>query len=211
MAKELYVSGNYVIVVDENNYTREFPIGKTIYTEKRAVHFEIIEGQIEGSNTIIPLSDAVNWVDDGATPYTEASMRTFLRENTGFSPASGGSGAEPQKAYLGYMTQVGLNAPTLVTIFSNFAEPPTFAYSGLGQYIVTFNVADNPQVMKMTTEQFTSTTTAKFNKVLIQDWGFVGKAVSSYEEDTSGGDKGTYILKDDILDGVNTIVEFYEY
>jgi len=92
MAKVIYKAGNYVVVTDANNVDRVFPIGKTVY-EETAGNFLISEGQVEREQLIIPVSDAVNWVDNDGTNYTEATFRDFLRTNTGFNPASGGSGA----------------------------------------------------------------------------------------------------------------------
>ena len=92
MAKVMYKSGNYVVVTDANNLDRVFPIGKTVYDETNG-NFLISEGQVEREQLIISVADTVNWVDDSAVNYTEATFREFLRDNTGFSPASGGSGA----------------------------------------------------------------------------------------------------------------------
>lgn len=93
MAKEIYKSGNYIVTVDADNNSRLFPIGKTVYDEYNSV-FRLTEGLIEDDQLVISYADSTNWVDDSAVAYTEATLRTFLRENTGFSPASGGSGAE---------------------------------------------------------------------------------------------------------------------
>jgi len=93
MAKEIYKSGNYIVTVDADNNSRLFPIGKTVYDEYNSV-FRLTEGLIEDDQLVISYADSTNWVDDSASAYTEATLRTFLRENTGFSPASGGSGAE---------------------------------------------------------------------------------------------------------------------
>ena len=92
MAKEIYKSGNYIVTVDADNNSRLFPIGKTVYDEYNSV-FRLTEGLIEDDQLVISYADSTNWVDDSASAYTEATLRTFLRENTGFSPASGGSGA----------------------------------------------------------------------------------------------------------------------
>jgi hypothetical protein len=92
MAKEIYKSGNYIVTVDADNNSRLFPIGKTVYDEYNSV-FRLTEGLIEDDQLVISYADSSNWVDDSAVSYTEATLRTFLRENTGFSPASGGSGA----------------------------------------------------------------------------------------------------------------------
>jgi hypothetical protein len=93
MAKESHKSGNYIVTVDADNNSRLFPIGKTVYDEYNSV-FRLTEGLIEDDQLVISYADSTNWVDDSAVAYTEATLRTFLRENTGFSPASGGSGAE---------------------------------------------------------------------------------------------------------------------
>ena len=94
MAKEIYKSGNYIVTVDADDNSRLFPIGKTVYDEYNSV-FRLTEGLIEDDQLIISYADSTNWVDDSAVAYTEATLRTFLRENTGFNPASGGSGAAP--------------------------------------------------------------------------------------------------------------------
>jgi len=94
MAKEIYKSGNYIVTVDADNNSRLFPIGKTVYDEYNSV-FRLTEGLIEDDQLVISYADSSNWVDDSAVSYTEATLRTFLRENTGFRPASGGSGAVP--------------------------------------------------------------------------------------------------------------------
>ncbi len=94
MAKEIHKSGNYIVTVDADNNSRLFPIGKTVYDEYNSV-FRLTEGLIEDDQLVISYADSTNWVDDSAVAYTEATLRTFLRENTGFRPASGGSGAAP--------------------------------------------------------------------------------------------------------------------
>jgi len=99
MAKEIYKSGNYIVTVDADDNSRLFPIGKTVYDEYNSV-FRLTEGLIEDDQLVISYADSTNWVDDSASAYTEATLRTFLRENTGFRPASGGSGAAPVGATL---------------------------------------------------------------------------------------------------------------
>lgn len=99
MAKEIYKSGNYIVTVDADDNSRLFPIGKTVYDEYNSV-FRLTEGLIEDDQLVISYADSTNWVDDSAVAYTEATLRTFLRENTGFRPASGGSGAAPVGATL---------------------------------------------------------------------------------------------------------------
>lgn len=83
MAKEIYKSGNYIVTVDADDNSRLFPIGKTVYDEYNSV-FRLTEGLIEDDQLVISYADSTNWVDDSASAYTEATLRTFLRENTGF-------------------------------------------------------------------------------------------------------------------------------
>jgi hypothetical protein len=90
--KQLYISGNYVIAIDANGYQREFAINHCVYYERNN-EFTIAESGEDQQTISIPLSDAVNWTNDLAVAYTESTMRDFMRENTGFKSASGGSGA----------------------------------------------------------------------------------------------------------------------
>jgi hypothetical protein len=103
MAKDLLKDGNYVIAVDADGYQREFPMGKTVYSEKDG-NFIITEGQIEGQEIVIAKADAENWIDGDANAYTDVTMRDFLRANTGFNVASGGNGASSLKEKIVNMT-----------------------------------------------------------------------------------------------------------
>lgn len=89
MAK-IYTSGNY-LVCETPNGIREFAKKITVY-------------HVVGNNILIkendikleiPLSEVTNYTNEaGDTPYTVATLTTFLRANTGnFSTASGGSEA----------------------------------------------------------------------------------------------------------------------
>ena len=91
MSKIMYKSGNYVVVTDSKNVQRVFPISKTVYDET-AGNFLISEGQVEREQLLIPVSDAVNWVDNDGTNYTIETFRDFLRTNTGCIPSAGGGG-----------------------------------------------------------------------------------------------------------------------
>jgi hypothetical protein len=90
MAK-IYASGNYVIVEDGAN-TFEYAKGHSLYTYSGGVYTikEITQGEFKVSD---------RQIDDGlitnnlSVAYTKATFITFLRENTGFKTASGGSGA----------------------------------------------------------------------------------------------------------------------
>lgn len=91
MSKELYRSGNYVIA-DNDGVRTDYPIVSP-YTERNG-NFALRNR--EGKLLEIAFAGAGAWTDTeggAGIAYSEATMRTFLRENTGFSAASGGSGA----------------------------------------------------------------------------------------------------------------------
>lgn len=94
MAKTLFVDGNYVIA-DNNGTIGEYAINHCVYTEENDTF--IVKERIDNGTLKIATADAGTWVDGEATPYTEETMRSFFRENTGFKSAPGGSGAEPAK------------------------------------------------------------------------------------------------------------------
>ena len=82
MAKKLYVSGNYVIADFDNGIITEYPKAQSAYNERNN-NFNINEDLDEGK-LIIPVADSGTWFDEaGTTPFTEATLRTFLRANTG--------------------------------------------------------------------------------------------------------------------------------
>lgn len=91
MAIKIYSSANYVIVEDGAN-TFEYAKGHSLYTYSGGVYTikEITQGEFKVSD---------RQIDDGlitnnlSVAYTKATFITFLRENTGFKTASGGSGA----------------------------------------------------------------------------------------------------------------------
>jgi hypothetical protein len=90
MPKELYKSGNY-IVADDNGTRMDYPI-LSIYSERGGV-FTLTHPNLK--KLIIAFTAAGEWTDaeGGGAAYTEQTMRDFLRANTGFRTASGGSGA----------------------------------------------------------------------------------------------------------------------
>jgi hypothetical protein len=91
MAIKIYSSANYVIVEDGAN-TFEYAKGHSLYTYSGGVYTikEITQGEFKVSD---------RQIDDGfitnnlSVAYTKATFVAFLRENTGFKTASGGSGA----------------------------------------------------------------------------------------------------------------------
>jgi hypothetical protein len=98
MAK-IYASGNYVIV-DDGTKIYEYAKGHTLYVLVDDIFYikEITQGQYKVS---VDDLDAGNiTAEDSGDVYTVATFTTFLRENTGFKTASGGSGATPVGATL---------------------------------------------------------------------------------------------------------------
>jgi hypothetical protein len=92
MAK-IYASGNYVIVDDGDNLY-EYAKGHTLYVLSDDIFYikEITQGQYKVS--VADLDAGNITAEDSGDVYTVATFTTFLRENTGFKTASGGSGAE---------------------------------------------------------------------------------------------------------------------
>jgi len=82
MAKKLYVSGNYVIADFDNGTITEYSSAGSAYNEKDG-NFNINE-DLDDGKLIIPVADAGTWFDEArTTPFTDATMRAFLRANTG--------------------------------------------------------------------------------------------------------------------------------
>jgi hypothetical protein len=96
MAK-IYSSGNYVIVEDGDNLY-EYAKGHTLYVLVDDIFYikEITQGQYKVSVTDLEAGN----ITDLDNAYTVATFTTFLRENTGFKTAPGGSGATPVGATL---------------------------------------------------------------------------------------------------------------
>jgi hypothetical protein len=92
--KKLYSSGNYIVYENGSGTTLEYPKGFTVYTFKNDV-YQITEQSGVGIQSLaIPVADISNIYDEaGSTAYSEATLLEFLRLNTGFKSASGGSGA----------------------------------------------------------------------------------------------------------------------
>lgn len=89
---KIYVSANYIIV-EKSGIVYEYAKGYSRYTYSSA-KFTLIE--LEGGGQIVISESELNsglWVNDALVPYTIATFTTFLRENTGFKTAAGGSAA----------------------------------------------------------------------------------------------------------------------
>ena len=87
--KKIYKSGNYIIIEKGNGVINEYPCIHSVYTFTNDT-YQIKEHG--GGRTIIPTYDIPNYFDVlGTTPYTEETLREFLRENTAFR-VGGGNG-----------------------------------------------------------------------------------------------------------------------
>lgn len=88
---KIYTSGNYIIVEKDGN-VYEYPQTKSVYTIQGSNY--VIKEQIDDGQLVIPIADIGTYFDEaGAVAYTEATLVTFLRENSGFKTAGGGSSA----------------------------------------------------------------------------------------------------------------------
>jgi hypothetical protein len=92
MAK-IYSSGNYVIVQDGDNLY-EYAKGHTLYVLVDDIFYikEITQGQYKVSVADLEAENIT--AEDSEDVYNVNTFTTFLRENTGFKTAPGGSGAE---------------------------------------------------------------------------------------------------------------------
>jgi surface protein len=89
---KIYLSGNYVIVEKDGN-VYEYPRTLSVYTIQGSNY--VIKERIDDGQFVLPIADIGTYFDEaGAIAYTEATLVTFLRENTGFKTAGGGSPAE---------------------------------------------------------------------------------------------------------------------
>jgi hypothetical protein len=90
MATKIYSSGNYVIV-ETDTQVFEYAKGHTLYVLTDDVFYikEITQGQFKVAVADIDAGD----IQDNEGTYTVETFTTFLRENTGFKTAPGGSGA----------------------------------------------------------------------------------------------------------------------
>jgi hypothetical protein len=94
MANKLYLEENYVIWEIDGTPTGEYSKNHCVYRET-TTSFIIKEEIDDGIANILKADvDAGNWLDVANAPYTVASLRTWLRVNSGFKTAGGGSSAE---------------------------------------------------------------------------------------------------------------------
>lgn len=95
MALELDLFENYLVYSDTitGESLGEYAVNHCVYTEKDDRF--IIKEQIDGGtlNILKADVDAGKWQNSSAVVFTQETLRDFLRLNTGFKPASGGSEA----------------------------------------------------------------------------------------------------------------------
>jgi hypothetical protein len=200
MAKDLYKDGNYVIAVNADGYQREFPMGKTVYAERDG-KFIITEGQIEGQEIEIDVDDAVNWIDGDANAYSEATMRDFLRANTGFNVASGGNGAE--RLFVARIAQTGVANPAFADgfiIHNSFTGiVPKFTRVAVGIYQLITD--ESPDVLEVANAEYEEQVTSKEARIFFQKTGGVWYLVTQI-----GDGAGVFVEADGMLDGLNSII-----
>jgi hypothetical protein len=93
MANKLYTNENYVIWEIDGTPTGEYSKSHCVYRET-TTSFIIKEEIDDGTANILKADvDAGEWLDELDAPYTVASLRTWLRTNSGFNTAGGGSSA----------------------------------------------------------------------------------------------------------------------
>lgn len=93
MALKVYTSGNY-IVTDTGTVMHEFAKGYTTYSYNQTSQTFTIRESVGGSFTVTRAQVlAGDITDESSVAYTFNTFVTFLRENTGFKTAPGGSGA----------------------------------------------------------------------------------------------------------------------
>jgi len=100
MALKVYSSGNYIIT-DTGTVMHEFAKGYTTYSYNQSTQVFTIRETVGGSFTVtraqVLAGDITNELN---VAYNFSTFETFLRENTGFKTATGGSVAAPIGAKL---------------------------------------------------------------------------------------------------------------
>lgn len=135
MALKVYTSGNYIIT-DTGTVMHEFAKGYTTYSYNQSTQTFTIRESVGGSFTVTRAQLlAGDIIDEAESAYTFNSFVTFLRENTGFKTASGGSGAS-YKVYTALLNQSGTNPPVATVLENTLSLNPVFGYDGVGAYTI---------------------------------------------------------------------------
>jgi hypothetical protein len=91
MPIKIYAEDNYVLI-DDGHDVFEYAKGYTLYTLKRGI-YTIKETQGGEYNITQAQLSAGDIVNESSVAYSESTFVTFLRQNTGFKTAAGGSAA----------------------------------------------------------------------------------------------------------------------
>lgn len=82
MAKKIYIKGNYIFIDDEGVQIRRFPVSKTDFG-KDDVNWRVTN-RITNEQMLVAILDVANWYNEaGDTAFSEATLDTFLEDNTG--------------------------------------------------------------------------------------------------------------------------------
>lgn len=99
MATKIYKSGNIVILQrdggrEQEDHAAQVNIYKATGTERIPEGIDLDDAYvIKGAVMNLQILDVTDLVDENDVAYTEATFKEWYRTNTGFNPASGGSGA----------------------------------------------------------------------------------------------------------------------
>lgn len=138
---KLYKSGNYIIFEDNGVAKGEYPLNQSVYSVIPDGY--VIKEAIDQGRLTINSLDIINglWVDENNVAFTDATLVEFLRTNTGFNPASGGSEVVEPLIYRAFMNQSTTSNPTVPNaniIKNTMLQDPTFLRVGVGQYQLKF-------------------------------------------------------------------------
>lgn len=145
MANQLFRDGNYIIIIDDTGKTTEYAINKTVYSQddenQRIIIAETGVDRLASGRRIITYSDIAggNWADEGEeNEIFLPEIIAFLRANTGFNPASGGSEAAGPKIFEAILKHQGAASPVSMEILQNdFPIVPVFSNFDTGAYLIT--------------------------------------------------------------------------
>ena len=189
MALKVYSSGNYIIT-DTGTVMHEFAKGYTTYSYNQSTQIFTVRETVGGSFTVtraqVLAGDITNELN---VAYNFSTFETFLRENTGFKTAPGGSGAAPIGAKLlktGQTTSYrskddgGIQPGRDVSFFTLLGNNP---YGNTKRFLD-----------ELGTEVFT-------NKIVI-DWStYDGSTVLGYTKDISS----TAVTWNNAIDGASAV------
>lgn len=142
------LSENYIIVertIDEETRVFQLPKTKTVYSFHRKI-YTITEGEIMQDKIEIDFRQVeAGEVTEGGRPFTPRTFEEFLRKNTGFNPASGGSEAvAPFNSFQFDISNLGAN-PTAGKANFNISDGEIFGIR------INYTTKDNVSIMQYLT------------------------------------------------------------